>query len=163
MPWSPHTPTASCHRAVLGEGRDHHKTVWKLRVVVWEGNTGEITTCKYLYTSIRQLNLFLSLWMHLKSICQFYLILGLNPVLKHPLIILIFRLNKKDATDGRYSAYTAPEGRRQRQLQVRRDWEMTTPTRVRPASSSSHPSSVSTTSSYTTQHSGRRAQNISQV
>ena len=73
-------------------------------------------------------------------------------------------MDKKDGLD-RYSDYTALHGREQR-LKVRRETEMTTPVRIRAASSSSYPSSSSATSSSrdsATQFSHRRAQNITQV
>ena len=75
------------------------------------------------------------------------------------------RMDKKDVIDGRYSEYTALDGRHQR-LKVRREMELTAPARPRLASSSSYPSSSSATSSSrdsATQFSHRRTQNITQV
>ena len=73
---------------------------------------------------------------------------------------------KKDEDDDRrYSEYAALDGRHQR-LKVRREMELTAPTRGRLASSSSYPLSSSATSSSqdsTTQFSKRRTQNITQV
>ena len=73
---------------------------------------------------------------------------------------------KNEDDDRRYSEYAALDGRHQR-LKVRREMELTAPTRGRLASSSSYPlSSSSATSSSqdsTTQFSNRRTQNITQV
>ena len=75
-------------------------------------------------------------------------------------------MDKKDEDDDRrYSEYAALDGRHQR-LKVRREMELTAPTRGRLASSSSYPSSSSAMSSSqdsTTQFSSRRTQNITQV
>ena len=72
---------------------------------------------------------------------------------------------KNEDDDRRYSEYAALDGRHQR-LKVRREMELTAPTRGRLASSSSYALSSSATSSSqdsTTQFSKRRTQNITQV
>ena len=155
----------NCHREESGPTQ---RWCYVFGTWLWEGQATRETNVSTL-THCRQMNLFSSLWMHLKLDCQSFFIPGLYPVLNVFSNTLYPRMDRKDSLDKeRYAEY---DGRHQR-LKVRRDSELTAPARVRPTSTSSYPSSTTTSSrdsamssirDSATSFSRRRTQEITQV